>query len=256
MNKQAPVITWLAFLGALTYAVTKSWDPLRDFVRDLLHSGKIPPVGPFGGYFSFGEDFLWKAGISLAVAVMMSPWIRKALIFCRCLSREGPFTEHTAAVLNTFGRWSFAACLVFQMGARVGETLFLAIFAAMLLVPEATSLLSSGFTGFIDALFFPGSREKKPPYTLKLARFYVQKQRWDEAEAEYARMLSFYPDQLEAWQESLRTAFAQGENADPTPDEILAKGLKKLRSAQDKEALFKTFNAREKPIVLPDPEEF
>ncbi|MES2706021.1 MAG: tetratricopeptide repeat protein [Verrucomicrobiota bacterium] len=186
---------------------------------------------------------------------MMAPWARKLMLVCRLLHPDGAFTENRSFTLNIIGRWLIAVFLI-VWNADSGAILFASIFAAVLIVPEVTTIASAGFTSFIDSLFFPGSREKKPPYTLKLARFYVQKQRWDDAEAEYARMLSFYPDQLEAWKESLHVAFAQGENADPAPDAILSKGLKKLKTPAEKEALFATFNAKEKPVIVPEPESF
>lgn len=250
MNRQASFISWLAFPCALLYAWLRSWDTLKYFIQDLWHGRFILPSAP-----DLDQDTAWRFGLTVAVTVMMAPWTRKFLLFFRILQPEGPFTEARASSLNILGRWLLAAGIIVWNSGSEG-VLFSSIFAAVLVVPEMTTLASAGFTGFIDSLFFPGSREKKPPYTLKLARFYVQKQRLDDAETEYARMLSFYPHELEAWQESLRVAFAQGENADPTPDEILSKGLKKLKSATDKEALFATFNAREKPVIVPESEDF
>lgn len=255
MNRQASFISWLAFPCALIYAWLRTWDVMREFARGLIRHGRIaaPDLASLGA--GVGEDTLWRLGLTIAVAVMMVPWARKFLLFCRILHPDGAFTENTALLLNVIGRWLIAACLILW-NSETGAMLFSSIFAAVLIVPEATALITAGFTGFIDSLFFPGSREKKPPYTLKLARFYVQKQRWEDAEAEYARMRSFYPDRLEAWQESLRTAFALGDDADPPPEKILSKGLRKLKAPAEKEALFATFKAREKPVILPEVEDF
>lgn len=63
----------------------------------------------------------------------------------------------------------------------------------------------------------------------------------NEAEAEYARMLSFYPDQPEAWQERLALAFQRPAPADPEPSEMLAKGPKALTKPTDREALHRRF---------------
>ena len=124
----------------------------------------------------------------------------------------------------------------------------LAVASAMLIAPEIAIVASSGFTRFIDAVFFPGGREAKPPYTLKLARFYVEKQRWEEAEAEYARMLSFYPDQPEAWQERLTLAFRRRDtSAGSTPEMVLAGALKALKTPTDREAVYQQFT-RGRPV--------
>ena len=118
----------------------------------------------------------------------------------------------------------------------------------MLIAPEIAIVASSGFTRFIDAVFFPGGREAKPPYTLKLARCYVDKQRWEEAEAEYARMLSFYPDQPEAWQERLTLAFRRRDtSAGSTPEMVLAGALKALKTPTDREAVYQQFT-RGRPV--------
>ena len=118
----------------------------------------------------------------------------------------------------------------------------MALFLAFLIAPEISILSSSSFTRFIDAVFFPGAREAKPPYTLKLARFYVEKHRWEEAETEYARMLSFYPDQPEAWQERLTLAFRRRDTpAGSTPEMVLAEALKALKTPTDREAVYQQF---------------
>ena len=118
---------------------------------------------------------------------------------------------------------------------------FLAVPSAVLIGPEVSQLFSLGPSAFIDAVFFPGGREARPPYTLKLARFYVQKNRWDDAEEEYARMLSFYPRALEAWEERLALAFRRGGEADPEPRKILASAIKALQRPEDREAIHKCF---------------
>ena len=147
---------------------------------------------------------------------------------------SGTFAEK----LNLGGRWILAAAcllLVFQGG------FFMALFMAFLIAPEVSILSSSGFTSFIDAVFFPGGREAKPPFTLKLARFYAENQRFDEAEAEYIRMLSFYPDQPEAWEERLALAFQRPAPADPGPAKVLAAAFKALSKPADRDALHRRF---------------
>ncbi|MES2706022.1 MAG: hypothetical protein V4726_05400 [Verrucomicrobiota bacterium] len=191
----------------------------------------------------------------LLTANAIARWLLVLLpVLAACGLLPGSAFEFLLDPLPDTGDWRDPN--VFKVYLRLLAPAIVWIIIVLLVAPELILLASARFTGFIDNVFFPGSREKKPPYTLKLARFYVQKQRWDDAEAEYARMLSFYPDQLEAWKESLHVAFAQGENADPAPDAILSKGLKKLKTPAEKEALFATFNAKEKPVIVPEPENF
>jgi len=102
---------------------------------------------------------------------------------------------------------------------------------------------------FYRRCLFPGGREKIPPYTLKLARFYREDQRLAEAEAEYARMLSFYPEQLEAWQERLDLAFRRKAEADPPPQEVLAGAINALPQPGDKEAIFQRFSRLSQGIL-------
>lgn len=203
---------------------------------------------------------LWSPLWGLLALALIAPWVREWLF------KKGwlivPLGEEHALRINVIGRWVLTFLmlnaffgildypliefLTFHPAVLAGLAMFFGILVMVLLVvflpvPEVTMLASSGFTGFIDAVFFPGGRESKPPYTLKLARFYVEKQRFDEAEAEYARMLSFYPDQVEAWQERLALAFRRTDEADPAPEEILAAAIKALRKAEDREVVHHIF---------------
>lgn len=240
MNRQAFVISWLAYFGAVAYVGWRGWQ----FVRDYLD--RIGRSKSFTLHLKYDGETLWLIGLLIAVAVMMFPWIKRVMIFVRGLKSEEALNDSAALVWNMSGRWLLAICLLLPMGGNFGVSLLLAIGAMILVSPEFTAVFSSGFTTFIDAVFFPGGREKKPPYTLKLARFYVEKQRWEDAEIEYARMLSFYPDQPEAWQERLALAFRRPAPADPSPEEILAAGFKALRTVKEREALHRRFSENAK----------
>ena len=123
------------------------------------------------------------------------------------------------------------------------------ILAAILIAPEISQLASSGLTGFIDAVFFPNDRDRVPPYTLKLARFYVQQKRWADADSEFERVLSHHPQRLEAWMERLEAACLRSSTpttdatADPdsTPEAILASALKNLPTAADRDTIHARF---------------
>jgi hypothetical protein len=208
------VLSWLvffilAFLG---------WETLRDF--DV-------------------SSFLFGSLIYILALAIVVPWLRSWSVRFPCLKLGMWISESVAENLNMAGRWTLAvlcASLVLQGG------FFMALFLAFLIAPEISILSSYGFTRFIDAVFFPGGREAKPPYTLKLARFYVEKHRWEEAETEYARVLSFHPEQVEAWQERLTLAFRRRDtSAGSTPERVLAEALKVLKAPTDREAVYQQF---------------
>ena len=77
----------------------------------------------------------------------------------------------------------------------------------------------------------------------------MEQQRLAEAEVEYARMLSFYPEQLEAWQERLDLAFRRKAEADPPPQEVLAGAIHALPQPGDKELIFQRFSRLSQGIL-------
>ncbi len=223
MTTYKTVVSWLAFLFLLYRGIllTLVW------VFDRWGIKPIPQVEHWSftkGGVTISEVILWSPVWALVALLIIAPWfapiVRRAWGWNQKTIRNVPEPDF----YNLFGRWTFAVLVAgsllgvipghlaefcrfnpYAAGERLGgyftnifAVALLWIFSAMLIAPELTQLASSGFTRFIDAVFFPGGREAKPPYTLKLARFYVEKERWDQAEAEYARMLEFYPGMLEA----------------------------------------------------------
>jgi hypothetical protein len=262
------VVSWLAFLFLAYRGVllTLAWGLDKWGMRSLPQTDYILWLLGLGGV-KMSDVLVWSPLWALVALAVIFPWIAPVL-WRTCGWDRGRYSDNPVPVfLNVIGRWGFsilvAGCLLdlFPRGIEgfcrfnpyAAEERFggyftgifaasmLGVFSAMLIAPEITYLASSGFTGFIDAVFFPGGREKLPPYTLKLARFYVEKERWAEAEAEYARMLSFHPKQVEAWQERLALAFERTDEADPAPEEILAASLKALRKEEDREAVHRFF---------------
>lgn len=66
----------------------------------------------------------------------------------------------------------------------------LGILTGLLALPE----LLRPFFWLIDSLFGTGIQPwSRPPLDLRLARFYLREERWEEAFAEYERILSYYP---------------------------------------------------------------
>ena len=84
-------------------------------------------------------------------------------------------------------RWHEAGILI---------ALPLGIVTGLLALPE----LLSPFFWLIDSLFGTGRESGRlPPLDLRLARFYVQEERWEEAFAEYERILRLRPWVEEAY---------------------------------------------------------
>jgi tetratricopeptide (TPR) repeat protein len=270
MTTYRTIVSWLAFLFLLWRG---SWLGMTWMQH---HFGWHRIAGPDKIFFFQGlsgpdlkETLVWGLLWGPISLIIVAPWLCAGYGKCRGLPFSAGLENDQGLLLNTLGRWAFAfawlAALLrwaplgvvafLSWNPRAGEEpmhghftgLFLhwaiSVLCAMLIAPEFSRMASSGLTAFIDAVFFPGGREAKPPYTLKLARFYVQKKRWDEAEAEYARMLSFHPDQPEAWAERLAIALKRGEEADPPPEKILAASLKKVTSPAARERLQRIYEA-------------
>lgn len=223
MNARTALLSWVAF-GVAVWCGSLITENVVDHIR--YHGTIELPHSPRDRWLLLIK-VVWLVITALGVTLMMAPWIRKGwLIFG--LGWPSHWHEEFAERLNTIGRWTVAGGFVFTILIHGSKAQILLVPALMILSPEFGKLFISGFTGFIDAVFFPGGRESKPPYTLKLARFYVEKERWEEAEAEYERMLSFYPQELEAWEERLRLAFARKDQEGPEPSTVLGKALKAM----------------------------
>ncbi len=55
----------------------------------------------------------------------------------------------------------------------------------------------------VDALFFPGGKLDKPILNLKLPAYLVNQGRYDEALAEYRKILKHHPDEVEAYEKAI-----------------------------------------------------
>ena len=268
MTTYKTVVSWLAFLFLAYRGVllTSAWGLDRLGVKPLPPTDQVLWLPGLGGV-EMNNVLVWSPMWAMVALAIIFPWM--APILWRAGGWNwGKHKDNPVPVfLNMIGRWAFSilvtGCLLdlfprgiegfcrfnpYAAAERFGgyftgifAVSILGVLSAMLIAPELNRLASSGFTGFIDAVFFPGGREAKPPYTLKLARFYAEKQRFDEAEAEYARMLYFYPDQPEAWQERLALAFQRTDEAEPAPEEILAASIRALQKAEDREAVHRVF---------------
>jgi hypothetical protein len=235
MNARTALLSWVAFGVAVWYGSLVTWK----LVEDIWDYGTLSFPDSSSGRKELLIWVVWIIPTAIGVTAMMAPWIRKAWLFFG-LGLPAHWYEELAEKLNTIGRWTVAGGFIFLTLIHGTDALLLLVPALMILSPEFGKFFVSGFTGFIDADFFPGGREARPPYTLKLAQFYVEKERWAEAEAEYERMLSFYPQEVEAWQERMRVAFRQVDGVEAAQD-VLSGALKKLKRPEDQQAVHAVF---------------
>jgi tetratricopeptide (TPR) repeat protein len=55
-------------------------------------------------------------------------------------------------------------------------------------------------------LYYPSETAKRPPLSYRLAHYYVEDGRYDEAVAEYERIIGYYPDESPAYLELIESA--------------------------------------------------
>ena len=80
------------------------------------------------------------------------------------------------------------------------------LFAAALLIagavaisPDLARWAAKPFNSFIDSLYLPGGREKKPPLSYSKADLCIRQGRYEDAEEALAEIIHYYPDELRAY---------------------------------------------------------
>jgi hypothetical protein len=118
-------------------------------------------------------------------------------------------TVFTVLRLLAGGGLLWLAC---QFGTRGQDPLNLprlliaavAFLAAMaFLWATAFRLATKPFRLLVDLVFSPGGRLEKPILNLKLPAHYLKEGRYEEALAEYRRILRHHPDETEAWEKAI-----------------------------------------------------
>ena len=137
--------------------------------------------------------------------------------------------------------------------AMAGTLLFAAaafILAAIILSPDLAKVVSRPLTSFIDSIYLPGGREKKPPLDYRKAELYIRRSQFEKAEEVLADIIRHYPEELRAY---LAMAEVCLELEDKKAAEVvLAKAHKKLH--HDATALEAIKRAREKVLESGQPE--
>lgn len=73
----------------------------------------------------------------------------------------------------------------------------------ILLWPTLFHVATRPFLSLIDLVFSPGERLGKPLLNLKLPMHYLNEERYDEAAAEYLKILKHYPREAEAYEKMI-----------------------------------------------------
>lgn len=64
-------------------------------------------------------------------------------------------------------------------------------------------LVTKPFRLLADWIFFPGEHLRKPILNRKLPAHYLKEERYEEALAEYRKILKYYPEETEAWEKAI-----------------------------------------------------
>ena len=80
------------------------------------------------------------------------------------------------------------------------------LLAVILISPETAFRLAEWCSKPLTDLIFPSEEFKKPPLSYMMARHYTQGLRFEEAAAEYEKIIHYYPKEQDAYLELLAVA--------------------------------------------------
>ena len=125
-------------------------------------------------------------------------------------------------------RWFLAACsmllcikliagallMVDWLSAAFPVLASMACFLAsvILIAPETTFRVAEWCSRPFVAILFPSDRFNKPPLSYKLARYYRDAQRWEDAARQYRKIIRYYPNEAAAYLELRQVAEQMGDN--------------------------------------------
>ena len=112
---------------------------------------------------------------------------------------------------------------------------------AILVAPEFARWVASPITNLIDSVLLP-SETILPPVDFKLARFYGQSLRYDEACEEYEKILLYHPDNAEACLEGIRAAALAGN--EPLAKKFHHRAQRLMRTDDQRHLLEAVYAAR------------
>jgi hypothetical protein len=80
------------------------------------------------------------------------------------------------------------------------------IMAVLLIAPETVFRMAEWISRPFAELFFPSEEYKKPPLSYQMARRYASTRRFEEAAAEYEKIIHYHPQEHDAYVELLEVA--------------------------------------------------
>ncbi len=111
----------------------------------------------------------------------------------------------------------------------------------LLVAPELVRWAVSPISHLLDSILLP-SETVPPPVDFKLARFYGQSLRYDEACEEYEKILRYHPDNAEACLEGIRAAALAGN--EPRARKFYQRAQRLMRSDDQRHLLEAVYAAR------------
>ncbi len=145
-----------------------------------------------------------------------------------------------AAVVAGAGSWSLILAMTHETGMggvflKSIAGLALMITAALFAGPEIVQWVISPINSAIDAILLP-SETMRPPVDYKLARFYYEQMRYEEACEEYFKILEYHPQEVAAYLEGIGAATAADKP--DTARKFYRLGMRKLSAKNgDRERL-------------------
>jgi hypothetical protein len=80
------------------------------------------------------------------------------------------------------------------------------VIAVFLMAPETAFRAAEVFSRPFVAILFPSEHFSRPPLNYRLARYYRDMKRWDDAARQYRKIIRYYPKERDAYVELLDVA--------------------------------------------------
>ena len=131
--------------------------------------------------------------------------IKNKLSILRWLLSVSLFVLFVVLVRAAFKMESLGAApyVIFSLGCLIS--------AILLLIPETVKPTTQYLSARIVAFVFPDHKFSKPALTYTLARRYIELERYDDAVQEYAKIIHYYPGEIEAYLGMISASSLAGE---------------------------------------------
>ncbi len=106
------------------------------------------------------------------------------------------------------------------------------IAGAIAIAPDLIRVAASPLLGLIDSIFLPGRRGGKPDLNLRLPVYYREQERYEDALAEYRKIIRFHPERPEGWIGAIELLLEPFERP-AKARKLYERGRRKLRAFPD-----------------------